>query len=183
MKFLTLVPGVGPYLSVAWSFATSRIGSLLIVAMLCFGCGYHLGAQRERDKVAVAQATETQRQHDAGARITTDANGREAKRETERVETDQRINDHSFVTQKGCDCRLSSTDVDWLRNFGRPGQEPPAKRTIFVRSARPRPNADNGKACTLSVAEHRAALFEANRRLRNDRLFWDDVVREFGEQP
>lgn len=166
------VPGLGPKLATAlW---------ILSAGLVCYGQGY--ATARSRDRTALLQehvnqllveARNTQQVAQAAAAR---AEAAEANREADHAKVEALTSDLAAARR---DCAIPDDLRERLRLIGEPVAHPqPAEPAPRLRPAR-RPAVDLKPGAIATLAAYRAALAEANRRLRNDRAFYDDVLRHF----
>jgi hypothetical protein len=104
------------------------------------------------------------------------ANAREQAAIRERQNDNDKVQDYAQKLAKAnSDVDLSRADLEQLRGLVQELQSKSSAPAKPVRPASPSPI-----GCKMTVARYIAALNEANRRLVNDGLFYDDVRAKFG---
>jgi hypothetical protein len=201
LPFLALLgPALKTGLDAAWSFASSRIGQLLIafgVAWIWSGHRAHVACEQERAAFRAslehAHQVELAREANAARDITTAATRRieddaaPLNRQTSEIEKLRNMEIFSVqpinivAPHVAPDPRFLDPDfIGVVREFDAAGDrtaETP-KRTAAVRRAG-RAARPECKAVKLFALKNRAAAHEANRRLRRDKKWQEDVWREF----
>jgi hypothetical protein len=171
------VPVIGKPLATGIWIAAAAIGA--------YGQGYANRAAEDRSAAIQAQLVEARREIAATNDIAASAKLRAVVAETERDRDNEKVRDYEAQLAKAGDCGLSPGDVDSLQHIGAvPAVAPRVARRLWPARARTQPDHARaiGRGAKAVLSEYRAALAEANRRLRNDAAFYDDVRREFGEQ-
>lgn len=158
---------------------TGTLAGLLIggaVAMFVYQLGFQHAHELDKVEELKAQIAQLQKDFKAANKITQDALAREQVSQEDRAYDQQQIADYKAQLDKAhADIELSRADLDGLRQLVDKHQQGLARNAAQLRNAR---RASAG--CKALVAEYVGALNEANRRLTNDRKFWDEYKQEMG---
>lgn len=166
-------------------YLPGRLGGLLAAFCAALAAGlisYDLGyrARGALDQSAALRAEIAQQKEDIANLQETAmaASAREREAADARQSDNQKVRDYAEdVARKNDDLALAGADLQRLRSLVQRLSTKSAGSSSAVRSARRAP-----AGCKVMVAEYIAALNEANRRLVNDRAFYDDVRVKFGAQ-
>jgi hypothetical protein len=143
---------------------------IMAAALGAGGQGWAWRAEYDRSAAIQAQLVEANRELAATHLIASRAAQRADAAEVERDQDNRKVRDYEIKLAALGDCGLTPDDVGGLLAIGRPAPLPP-KRARWLGA---------GSRAKAALAEYRAGLVEANRRLIGWRDFYADVVREFG---
>ena len=163
------IPVVGRQVAtVAW-IAAAAAGA--------WDAGYSTRAASDRSAEIAAQATQL-RADLASANAIADAASRRAETaESQHADDQNRVSDYEKKLVQMGDCALTDADRGRLRAIGGAPARPAASAGRLRQAGRP---AGPVKGAKAMLAEYRAALAVANRRLVNDAAFYADVRARFG---
>lgn len=166
------VPAVGKPIATALWIAAA--------AGLAYDAGYALRARQDRSAALAAQLEELRRDAAANQAIAAAAQARAVAAEAARRSDDENADQlQDELAEKDADCALSDDERRQLQAIGA-DQPQPAGAAADVRPAGRRPALVKPPGTKAALGRYRAALAEANRRLRADQAFYDDVRRRFG---
>lgn len=187
MSLLTFFLGFGHYITAAALAAAALaalnylpgkvggIGGMLLMSaaagVICFQLGFQERGKTDQTIQLQAQLAEANREADEQKKIAKVANEREQLALKDHDNDQKKISDYIIALAKAnSDIALSRNELGELRALVDHHQTRLARAATAVRATRAA-----SVGCKALVAQYIGALNDANRRLENDQLFYDDV--------